>query len=331
MKILKKIALSVLLMSTVSFAFSVDYTALATGLSTVTVTKSINSGLNDFGDELGFSVPQAAVQQNVYADAFIGKILPAVPPHFAVGIDAGLTHLNTSGLSEAAEALGISGVNSSYYFPVFNADIRIGGLILPFDVGFSFMTLDVSKLNSMDVTNFTAEFWTLAADIRYAILEGTALTPALSVGVGYSYNKGSFGASEDYAEVNVDYDVQTIYGQIQLSKGIKIPVANIGFVPFVGLRGVISSYSNDWSWKLKGSTVTQVTSYAQTAGLSLPGTSGAGTASSDGWGGFQPQVYGGIGFNFMLIQLTASVCADLRHISGDTQLWSGALALRLKL
>ncbi|MBR1536610.1 MAG: hypothetical protein IJ630_06715 [Treponema sp.] len=329
MKILKKLAISALFMGSISFSFAVDYESLAKALDSGSLQSTISSGLNDFGDELGFSVPQAAVQQNVYADAFIGKLFPAVPPHFAVGINAGLTHLNTEGLKNAASALGISGVESSYYFPVFNADLRVGGVLLPFDVGLSFMTLDVSKLASMKA-DFTAEFFTLAADIRYAILEGGVISPALSVGVGYSYNKGTFGASENYAEVMVDYDVHTLYGQIQLSKGINIPVANIGFTPFVGLRGVISNYSNDWSWKFKGSGVEEITKAATDLGKTIS-TSGSGTASSDGFGGFQPQLYGGVGFNFALLQFTASVCADLRHLGGDTNLWSGVLSLRLKL
>ena len=301
MKILRKIALSaVLLAGAVSFSFA--------DLS----PDSINDGIDDFSKELGFSIPQAAVQQNVYAEAFIGKVFPALPPHFAVGIDAGLTHLNTSGLAKAADNLGISGVKNDLYLPVFNADIRIGGVILPFDVGFSFMTLDVGKLNSMDV-DFTAEYTTFAFDVRYVLLEDGLLLPAVSVGGGYSVNKGSFGASNSSAEANVDFSVHTLYAQVQASKTLNIPVVKIGFTPFIGLRGLISNYTNDWSWKYNGVT------------------SGKGSASSDGFGGFQPQIYGGLGFNFGFFQLTASICADLRHIGGDSSLWSSAFSFRFKL
>ena len=202
---------------------------------------TINDGLDDFAGELGIAVPQAAVQQNVYADAFIGKIFPALPPHFAVGFNAGLTHINTEGIASAADMLGISNVNDSYYFPVLNADVRIGGVLLPFDVGLSFM-----KLNSLEASAFgsdiTVDFFTVAADVRYALLEDGLIKPALSLGVGYSYNSGSFGVSSSDAEANVDYEVQTLYASVQLSKALNIPIVRIGFTPFVGVRAVLSKY-----------------------------------------------------------------------------------------
>ena len=331
MKLLKKLAAaSILFASAVSFTFAVDYGKLATSLADGSLQKTVGNGLNDFGDSLGFSVPQSAVQQNVYAEAFIGKVFPAVPPHFAVGFNTGFTHLNTQGLADAADTLGIDGVKSDLYFPVLNADVRIGGVFLPFDIGFSFMTLDVSSMIPMDA-KFSAEFLTFAVDARYALLEDGLITPAISVGVGYSMNSGSFNASNSDAETNIDYDVKTLYGQVQISKTLNVPVVKIGFTPFIGLRGVISNYSNDWSWKYKGESLSKIQDAAKLANLSIPALNGDGTASSDGFGGFQPQVYGGVGFNFMLIQLTASACADLRHIGGDDNLWSGALSLRAKL
>lgn len=330
MKLLKKLTVSALVFAgAVSFSSATDYVAIATALSDGTLSSSITDGLNDFADQLGFSVPQAAVQQNVYADAFIGKVFPSIPPHFAVGFNTGFTHLNTSGIAKAADALGISGVKSDFYFPVLNADIRIGGVFLPFDIGVSFMKLDVSSLSTMDA-DFSVDFYTIAVDARYAILEDGLICPGLSVGVGYSMNSGSFEAKNSSASASVDYDVQTLYGQLQVSKAVNIPVVNIGFTPFLGLRGVISKYSNDWAWKYKGQYATQIAEAAADAGYTVA-TSGNGTASSDGFGGFQPQIYGGVGFNFMLIQFTASICADLRHIGGDDNLWSGALSLRLKV
>lgn len=327
MKLLKKMAVSALLFAgsaALTFAAADEYADIAKGLLNGSIKKSIDGGLDDFGHSLGFAVPQAAVEQNVYADAFIGKVFPSVPPHFAAGFNTGFTHLNTSGLAQAASSLGISGVNDSFYFPVMNADIRVGGVLLPFDIGASFMTMDVSKLSTMDA-DFSVKFTTFALDARYALLEDGLITPAISVGVGYSMNSGSFGASNKNAEVEVKYDVHTLYGQVQISKAINIPVVRIGFTPFLGLRGLISNYSNDWSWKSKNELMKAI---SEVTGAPL---SGSGTASSDGFGGFQPQIYGGVGFNFMLIQLTASACADLRHIGGDDNLWSGALSLRVKL
>lgn len=319
MKILKKLAASALVFACAS---ALTFALPDSGDITKGYVDEINSKMDDFGTELGIAVPQAAVQQNVYAEAFIGKLFPSVPPHFAVGFNTGFTHLNTEGISKAADKLGISGVKDKLYFPVLNADLRIGGVLLPFDIGLSFMSLDVSKFVKMDA-DFTAEFFTFAVDARYALIEDGLIIPAVSLGVGYSMNKGSFGASNDDAEVNVDYDVKTLYGQVQVSKTLNIPVVRIGFTPFVGLRGVMSNYSNDWNWKVKESTIK--------AAVSALDVKTSGTASSGGFGGFQPQIYGGVGFNFFFFQLTGSICADLRHIGGDSSLWSGAVSLRFKL
>lgn len=325
MKRIKKIiAVCAAALLPAGFAFAGTLDDLTKNITGGTFASVINSGLDDFSGELGLAVPQAAVQQNVYADAFIGKVFPTVPPHFAVGFNAGLTHVNTEGLAAAATMLGISDIEDSYYFPVMNADIRIGGVLLPFDAGFSFM-----KLNSLETSSFgadiTVDFFTIAADIRYALIQEGLIKPNLSIGAGYSYNSGSFAVGSDYAEASVDYKVQTLYASVQLSKALNIPVVKIGFTPFVGLRGVVSKYDNDYDWAVTESAAVLV---AEAAGIAY---SGSGNNSNDKFGNFQPQLYGGVGFNFMVLQLTGSVCADLRHIGTDSSLWSGALSLRLKL
>lgn len=321
MKLIKKIIAScAVAFCAAGFAFA----DIASDIVNANFASTINDGLDDFAGELGIAVPQAAVQQNVYADAFIGKVFPSVPPHFAVGFNAGLTHINTEGLADAADKLGISDVEDNYYFPVMNADVRIGGVFLPFDVGLSFM-----KLNSLETSAFgsdiTVDFFTIAADVRYAILEDGLVKPGLSVGAGYSYNSGSFEIGNDDAEASVDYKVHTMYVSAQISKSLNIPVVKIGFTPFVGVRAVLSKYDNDYDWKVKNSTAVLA---ATATGIAY---SGSGSNSQSTFGNFQPQLYGGLGFNFMVVQLTGSVCADLRHLGTDSNLWSGALSLRIKM
>lgn len=326
MKLIKKIIAScAVAFCAAGFAFA-DVSDITEAIKAygANFASTINDGLDDFAGELGIAVPQAAVQQNVYADAFIGKVFPSVPPHFAVGFNAGLTHINTEGLADAADKLGISDVEDNYYFPVMNADVRIGGVFLPFDVGLSFM-----KLNNLDFaaagTDLTIDFFTIAADVRYAILEDGLVKPGLSVGAGYSYNSGSFEIGNDDAEASVDYKVHTMYVSAQISKALNIPVVKIGFTPFVGVRAVLSKYDNDYDWKVKNSTAVLA---ATTTGIAY---SGSGSNSQSTFGNFQPQLYGGLGFNFMVVQLTGSVCADLRHLGTDSKLWSGALSLRIKM
>ena len=58
--------------------------------------KTVNSGMADFSKQLAIAVPQAATQQNVWADAYIGQLFPSVPPHIGGGFNKGLSHIDTS-------------------------------------------------------------------------------------------------------------------------------------------------------------------------------------------------------------------------------------------
>ena len=47
--------------------------------------QDISNGMDKFGKTLLVAAPESAVQQNVWADAYIGKLFPALPPHFGFG------------------------------------------------------------------------------------------------------------------------------------------------------------------------------------------------------------------------------------------------------
>jgi len=97
----------------------------------------INSGLEDFSKELQKTVPNVQTQQNVYSDAFIGKLFPEIPPHFAAGVNFGITQLNTEGLSDAVD--GIQNILNS-----------VGGLTKGLD-------LDMSVPDSLILPTITAD------------------------------------------------------------------------------------------------------------------------------------------------------------------------------
>jgi hypothetical protein len=300
--------------------FAIGITAAVSGFAytfSVSDLSKISTGLDDFTDELTVAVPQAATQQNVWADAYIGKLFPSIPVHIGGGFNVGLTHLDTSGLAEAADALYIDNVSDSYYLPVFAADLRIGGIILPFDFDIAVMKTGTIS-TGFSGTNLDFDFFTIGADFRYAVIEGNVILPKVSLGVGYFYNQGSLSASSSDAEATVDYKTHTMYAQAQVSKKF------LFITPFVGFRGLVSSSDNSWEWKTSGDLAT----VAALAGKS----SDSGTVETNGfdWSGIQPQLFAGCGFNLFVLQTTFSVTADLRNI-GNYGLWSGAFSLRLKL
>ncbi|MBQ1662788.1 MAG: hypothetical protein II054_09815, partial [Treponema sp.] len=46
----------------------------------------VSQGLKEFAETLLFTVPEAATQQNVWSDAYIGNIYPNINKHFGFGL-----------------------------------------------------------------------------------------------------------------------------------------------------------------------------------------------------------------------------------------------------
>lgn len=268
----------------------------------------IKKGFDDLGTSFASALPQVTGMQNIYADAYIGKLFPTAIPHFGAGLNASLIKVDTSALDDIFDELGISasGVNNKMYLPSASLDFRLGGIILPFDVGFIAL-----KTPSIDIKDISLGFTTFGVDVRYAILEDGLVCPGLSVGLGYLYNGIDFDYSKGGSKVSYDIGVHSIYSTVQVSKNIFV------VTPFAGARFMVSSSNIDWSWDL---------------GAGLPGTKDSGSCSSGGFdfGNLQTQLYVGCGLNLVVFQTTLTVMADVAHAS-DSKVFSGALSFRFKL
>lgn len=338
----------------------------------------IANGLNAFAGNILVAAPQAATQQNVWADAYIGKLFPSLPPHFGVGISLGGTKMDMTGLKDAATAfegmindfvpdsddssitdqlkgtVDFGSIPDIFVMPTVSIDARIGGIFLPFDIGISAMmtnpslfSVDLSDPNSLTSMsapmnfnafgfNGSADYLTLGIDIRYCVLDGGVILPKVSVGAGYNITKGSFGISSDKsgvdANMNLSFNTQVIYVQAEVSKSIMIATV------FGGARALVSNTSTSWAWNINGTK--------SLGGRNLiisgedSGSCNADTTSStyqDGkwdFSGVQPQLYAGVGFNFLVFQTSLSVCADIRSFMDRTNyedaLWSGAFSFHVK-
>lgn len=338
----------------------------------------IANGLNAFAGNILVAAPQAATQQNVWADAYIGKLFPSLPPHFGVGISLGGTKMDMTGLKDAATAFegmindfvpdsGDSSITDQlkgtvdfgsipdiFVMPTVSIDARIGGIFLPFDIGISAMmtnpslfSVDLSDPNSLTSMsapmnfkafgfNGSADYLTLGIDIRYCVLDGGVILPKVSVGAGYNITKGSFGISSDKsgvdANMNLSFNTQVIYVQAEVSKSIMIATV------FGGARALVSNTSTSWAWNINGTKSLGGNNLIISGEDS--GSCNADTTSStyqDGkwdFSGVQPQLYAGIGFNFLVFQTSLSVCADIRSFMDRTNyedaLWSGAFSFHVK-
>lgn len=295
------------------------------GLSTLTPYTTTVKGLNDFSDVLADVIPNSQIQQNVWANAWIGNILPV--PNFGFGINSGFTKLDLSPIVSVAEALGMSdgdGIPNTLVWPTITADFRVGGFLLPFDVGFTAMSLDSNMVKpigkAIDPANF--DFFMVGGDVRYAILEGGILRPKLSVGLGAYYSKGNFGVEQDGSSAELDFETTSIVLSTQAS--IKL----LCFVPFVGGRVMFSESSVDWkvhaNWASILNSDSQELANAIKYGF-LPSNFSDGVSTSFDEH-VRPVLYGGFAIDMSVVDLTFSGSYDIR-----SQIPSGAVSLRLAM
>ncbi|MFA7566450.1 MAG: DUF6588 family protein [Alkalispirochaeta sp.] len=151
---------------------------------------TFKSSFETFSDEFATSLPMNSTIGLNWSDAYIGQLL-AVPPNFGVGVTTGVTTIPGSVFTDLLDDLGVSasgGVDDvaaiGLPLPGYAIDGRVGGFILPFDVGVKVGILPAIKLGDVE-----AEYTNVGFDVRYAVLEGGIL-PKVSVGVGYNYLSG---------------------------------------------------------------------------------------------------------------------------------------------
>ena len=381
---LRKFLITAIAVSTISVC-----TVFAVSLDSDT-KESISTGLNDFATELLVVIPEASTQQNIWSDAYIGKVFPSFPPHLGGGLTIGGTLLDMTGFSQAADSL-VSGYNkvadtltstastlanlgitsdtfsmpdmnfkipTSFFMPTLSADVRIGGLFLPFDIGIcgmmtnpSLFSVDMSDptsiLSASSPMNFSLfdfdgsfSYLALGVDIRYAVLEGNLVLPKVSVGGGYYYTKGGFdvASSSDTtitgdvvqtteAKMDMSFETQVMFLQAEVSKNIAVATV------FGGARGLLSKSTNSWAWNY--STSNSASAFASLSGSSSgEGTVSSGNGVTDVYGedgkwdfsAIQPQLFAGASFNFLVFQTSLSACIDVRNLK-----WSAAFSFHAQL
>ena len=295
-------------------------------LYTDTPLTTVLNGLSGFCDVLADSIPNAQLQQNVWAPAWIGNFL-----HFGFGINVGVADLDISVLKEAAISLGIdevSDVQDNLYFPTVTADIRIGGVFLPFDVGFTFFSLDTSDLGSTiadAIDPITFSLYAVGVDVRYALLKGRAFfKPRMSVIAGFYYTDGGVYVNSDDAKASLDFQSVTV------TLGAQASVKFMCFVPFAGIRGLFTKTTVDWYVEADWAEIISEAGSDYYAALGnavdwgiLPASFG-GSNSSDFK--FHPQIYGGFGLDLLALDITFSGSYDLVSYIGSL-----AVSIRIAL
>ncbi|MCQ2241539.1 hypothetical protein [Treponema sp.] len=275
--------------------------------------------LNNFCDQLVDVIPNTQGFQNIYADAWIGKLIPSA--HFGAGVNVGASSIDVSSLKKTAEALDINvgDIPDTLAFPTISADLRIGGIILPFDVGITAMKFDSSTVsaieNAIDPMNF--DYYVIGGDVRYALLKGGMLKPKVSLGAGYYYTSGSVGVRNDKASASLDFSSQAYLLEAQAS--IKL----LFLIPFVGTKLIYSKTDINWAVDAKWDQFID-SNASEFGNLIDQGILPSHFSGNSSGSSFHPQIFGGFGLDLFIMTATATVGYDLK-----SKIISGAISTRI--
>ena len=293
-------------------------------------TENISAGLDDFTFSLIKTAPSTVSHQNMWASGYIGQLLD-LPPHFGGGISMGMAQLKTDGIATVLKEMGLDYDVKNLFLPTLTFDARIGGLLIPFDLGIHGMMIKNPLEFNIQETFFSIDYGTVGADIRFPLIKQNTVLPNLSLGFGYAYSKGNAGISvqEETAKVTAGYESQILQATVQVSKKILI------VEPFAGVRATLSSNKRNWSWNYDGTKMLDEKrkDLLGEDGLSL--LKDEKVFDSGDWSGFEinkedpnytAQIFAGIGFDFLFIaQGTLNVSFDVVN-----QIWAGGLSFRVK-
>lgn len=253
--------------------FSLIFAAFSYSFAEDKVTDSLKTVTNTFND----IIPSNNTLMNIQPDAYIGKLYPSIPAHFSFGISVAGTLVETKFINDFISIFNndiestlretpgneASTVNADFELPGFIPvpaaafSFRLGGIKLPFDLGF-YGTTTASLIPEISKDDFGFDFsvTSFGAEIRYAILRGNFLLPKISIGGGYSYTamdlKLSMKTDFEYSglgnttingDIKLNVSNQVLYAQAQISKKI------LCFIPYAGAKINFISKAYDIDWK----------------------------------------------------------------------------------
>lgn len=245
--------------------------------------QNIQSGVKGFSEDISKAAPFNSLIGLNWSDAYIGKVYPGAPAHFGVGLSVGATTMEKKSIEKLGGYFtdGFSLPIPFMPLPAYTAEARIGGFVLPFDIGFKFGILP--SLNLPLGEGIKLDYLLVGGDVRYAVIDGVAnkALPNVSVGLGVNYLKGGIGAKMGEAQsipfnYDTDYPIPIhVHYTIALSKpDINLNWSTTSFefkaqisktfaiiTPYFGLGGNYSlskaGYAVDADITLNGNPVTQ--------------------------------------------------------------------------
>jgi hypothetical protein len=276
----------------------------------------LQENVKDFSTELAASLPFNASMGLNWSDAYIGKFLGGIP-HFGVGVSGGVSTLNSSSFEDLLDDFGISLPLKQMVLPAYVVEGRLGGFVLPFDIGVKFGALpQVDFGNELEI-----DYLLVGADVRFAIIEGGMILPEISLGIGFNFLKGMLsaplgnGVSFNVAgksleltrpEAEFSWETKSIDLKAQISKSLLIITPYAGFGASYAWSN--AGYSVESRLKYKGDYVDNAGIKEIKDELAAAGVPGLDSVSPTGFSsiidaeGWAFRAFAGLSLNVLIIK-----------------------------
>ncbi len=133
-------------------------------------------GFETFATEMAATLSYNATIGNNWSDAYIGNF-----PHFGVGISVGATTVPSDSLDELFDSMGVavpSAIGSmGLPIPAAAVSAKLGGFVLPFDVGIKAMILPAAATEALSAADISADYKLFGGNVRFALLKQNILMP----------------------------------------------------------------------------------------------------------------------------------------------------------
>jgi hypothetical protein len=280
----------------------------------------LEKNAKNFNAEITHNLPLYAGLGLNWSDAYIGQLL-SVHPHFGLGVSMGFSASNFGSYKALMNSFNLNTTGfDALAIPAALLELRLGGLVLPFDMGFKigkFNNISTGMLIPSD--NFNRDILFFGTDIRAALSKGAGLPPKISLGFGYNYFSGVFtnhmknglneflidGGEKLFAndpDLSLYWEISSLDLKLQISKTLLV------FTPYLGAAA--SFYWARTGYKLEGAPLNYTGSWQTindafySAGISGITIDPAKSFSSEITGNnFSTRVFGGFSFNIFLFKL----------------------------
>jgi hypothetical protein len=169
--------------------------ATATAYSETVKIDQLQKSADTLSESLASALPFNSTVGLNWSDAYLKQF-----PHFGVGLVGGFTTMDAADIAAVLKDLGsdVGDLPDKLPIPAMALEGRIGGFVLPFDIGFKFGFLP-GALDTLieDSSGVSVDYKLIGFDVRYAVLKGGGFTPKLSVGAGFNYLKGGVSSTVD--------------------------------------------------------------------------------------------------------------------------------------